>query len=217
MREAYVRAVARAGGIPVLVPADLAENEWSALRTRLDGVLLTGGGDIEPALFNGRPHARIYDIDPQRDQLEIGLVRMAAQSAWPFMGICRGHQVINVALGGTLFTDLADQFTPDRHDWYPNIPRDYLAHPVHLDENSLLAKLFASTDIQVNSLHHQAVEQVAPSLKAVGWSPDNVVEAIELPGHPFGLGVQWHPECLPDSPLMQSLFQKFIETAGQKA
>ena len=107
--ETYIQSVRRAGATPVLIPPGLKGAELETLRTRLDGVLFTGGGDIDPQLFAGRPHARVYDIDPERDSLEIDLVRMAAQSDWPFMGICRGIQVINVALGGTLYTHIADQ------------------------------------------------------------------------------------------------------------
>src|SRR5512140_564478 len=197
--ETYIQSVRRAGATPVLIPPGLKGAELETLRTRLDGVLFTGGGDIDPQQFAGKPHARVYDIDPERDSLEIELVRMAAQSDWPFMGICRGIQVINVALGGTLYTDIADQHPgAQRHDWYPNIPRDTLAHPVQVQAGSCLAQILGGTQVQTNSLHHQAIEKAAPSVQTVATAPDGIIEAVELPGHRFGLGVQWHPEWLQD-------------------
>lgn len=214
--DAYVQAIIRAGGIPVLVPARLSESQLHDLSSQVHGLLLTGGGDLNPALFNGKPHPRVYDIDADRDQLELKLVRLAVQDGLPFFGICRGVQVINVALGGTLYTDLADQLPGAlKHDYFPDSPRDYLAHPVRVEPGSQLAGILGDTQAQVNSLHHQGIEQVAPGLTATAWAPDRLVEAIEFPGHPFGLGVQWHPECLPDSLAMQALFRAFVQSAAR--
>src|SRR6266545_3343595 len=119
--ESYVQAVLNAGGAPIVIPIGLSPEGLQGLFARLDGVLLTGGGDIDPQRFGGLPHPRVYGIDERRDGLEIGLVQMAAETGKPFLGICRGIQVINVALGGSLFTDISDQLTNAlRHDWYPN-------------------------------------------------------------------------------------------------
>ena len=212
--EAYIRAVRRAGGTPVLIPPGLNGDELATLRRRLDGLLFTGGGDIDPALFNGKPHPRVYDIDPERDALEISLVQMAAESQWPFLGICRGIQVINVALGGTLYTDIADQHPgAQRHDWYPNIPRNHLAHPVTLEPTSRLAGILAGPIVSTNSLHHQGLEQIAPSLAVTGLAPDGIVEAVEISGHPFAVGVQWHPEWLQEDPVMRDLFKALVDAA----
>lgn len=212
--EAYSRAISAAGGAPVLIPPGLAAADMRELRSRLDGLLLTGGGDLDPALFGGQPHPRVYDIDPQRDELEIELARLAARNCWPFLGICRGLQVLNVALGGSLFTHIADQLPNAlRHDFLPDWPRDHLAHTVRLQANSRLEHTLGCAELQVNSLHHQGAEKIAPGLSATAHSPDGLVEALELPSHPFGLAVQWHPEELVSSQPMQALFKAFVKAA----
>jgi putative glutamine amidotransferase len=213
--EAYVKAVIRAGGLPVLLPVGIHSADFDEIYARLDGLLLTGGGDIDPALYHGRTHDEVYGVDGQRDDLEIGLVRLAAESGWPFLGICRGIQVINVALGGTLYTHIADQLpNPLHHAEYPGAARDFLAHPVQINPTSSLAKILETQTTAVNSLHHQGIEKVAQGLRAIAEAPDHLVEAVELPGHPFGLGVQWHPEWMPDSLAMQALFKSFIQAAA---
>lgn len=221
--EAYVQAVARAGGLPVILPpaqpADaLRSTDLLEIFSRLDGVLFTGGADIDPARFNGKPHAKVYGIDPQRDELEIQLVKLSAERGKPFLGICRGIQVINVALGGTLFTHIEDQLPkPLKHDYFPDWPRDHLAHSVSIEPRSQLASILSCEQAEVNSLHHQGIEQLAPSLNAAAFAPDHLVEAVELPGHPFGLGVQWHPEWLQAFEINQVLFQSFIQAAEKQA
>jgi putative glutamine amidotransferase len=139
---------------------------------------------------------------------------MAVERNLPFLGICRGCQVINVALGGTLFTDIEAQ-KPDalKHDWFPHHPRDHRPHALQVEPGSLLSGLLGADNPQVNSLHHQGIDLLAPALKASAHAPDSLVEALELPGHPFGLGVQWHPEWLPDDPTMRALFEGLIQSA----
>lgn len=221
MNEAYVQSVVRAGGIPVLIPTGLPPATWAELFSHLSGVLITGGADVDPSLFNGEPHPRVYGVDAQRDQIEIGLVQKAAEARMPLFGICRGIQVMNVALGGTLYTDIADQKSGSlKHDWFPDWPRDYLSHVLTVIEDSQLSRILTSArdttgaPAKVNSMHHQALRDLAPSLKPVAYAADGLVEAVELKGHPFGLGVQWHPECLPESPSMQALFSSFVTAAG---
>jgi len=213
--EKYTEAVQMAGGIPVILPTGLDENAAADLMAKLDGILLTGGGDIDPVIFNGEPHPNVYGIDHQRDFLEIELVRLASHSGTPFLGICRGAQVINVALGGTLYTDIAAQL-PDseRHDYYPNIPRNKIAHKLKIDGNSLLTKLAGGKHLAVNSLHHQGLKEVPAYLHPVAWSADELVEAVELENHPFGLGVQWHPEWLVENPGNLGIFQGLVQAAG---
>jgi len=214
--ESYIQAVQNAGGLPLLIPLDLTTSELNEVFNRIDGVLLHGGGDVDPAFFQGPAHAEVYGIDPDRDRVELELVRQAAGSKKPFFGICRGIQVINVALGGTLYTHIHDQH-PDalRHDWYPNIPRDHLAHPVKVQESSSLYRILGKTTVETNSLHHQAIHQSAPRLTAVAWAPDGIIEAVELSDHPFGLGVQWHPENLQAYPEMRALFQALVAASRQ--
>jgi putative glutamine amidotransferase len=215
LSESYLKAVEAAGGLPVMIPLILTDAELDELLPRLDGVLLPGGGDIDPNLFNGLPHQQVYGIDADRDRVEIHLVQRAAKLDKPFFGICRGIQVINVALGGSLYTHIADQHPGAlRHDFYPDFPREHLAHSVQVQSGSRLSTLLGETRVDTNSLHHQGVDRAAPGLTPVAWSPDGMIEALELPGHRFGLGVQWHPENLQAYPSMRSLFQEFVKAAG---
>ena len=221
MNEAYVQSVVRAGGVPVLIPTGIPASTWDGILSHLSGVLITGGGDVDPARFNGESHPAVYGIDAERDQIEITLVQKSAAANRPLLGICRGIQVINVALGGTLYADIAG-LKPGaiKHDWFPDWPRDTLSHEVTLAEDSQIIHYLGIDHtthppaIKVNSMHHQGLRDLAPSLKPVAFSQDGLVEAVELAGHSYGLGVQWHPECLPDSPPMQSLFRSFIIAAN---
>jgi putative glutamine amidotransferase len=212
MTEAYVQAVLRAGGIPVLLPIGLNHDDLSLLRKSLSGILFSGGGDIMPEIFDGKPNPRINEVIPERDELEIALVCLAAETRWPFLGICRGIQVINVALGGSLYTDIGAQLPGAlRHDYYPNLSRDLIAHKVNIKPDSRLATIVSGSELGVNSLHHQGIEHVADGLEVLATSADGLVEAVWLKGHPFGLGVQWHPEWLPGSTSNQAIFRAFIE------
>lgn len=210
----YLHAVLQAGGMPVLIPNLLAEAEWRELYEHLDGIIFTGGGDIETGIFNGVDHPKVGGVDPARDTLELPLLRATADDGKPFLGICRGLQVVNVALGGTLFTDIADQLPgAAQHDWHEGFPRTHLAHPVRVEEGSRLAQLLNDPLPGVNSLHHQGIKNLAPGLTASAYAPDGLVEAVELPGHPFGLAVQWHPEWLVEHESARRLFQAFVNAA----
>jgi putative glutamine amidotransferase len=212
---AYINAIRQAGGLPVLIPNQLTKNECQKMYPRLDGIMFTGGGDIRTELFNGTPHPKVDEVDDERDTLELSLLRRAAEDGKPFLGICRGCQVMNVALGGTLYTHIPDQHPNAlRHDCYPDIPRDYLAHPVRVDEDSESASIFGEPLLQVNSLHHQGIKVLAPSLKSVGFAPDGLIEAVELPDHPYAISVQWHPEWLTDQLPMRRLFSAFVHAAS---
>ena len=214
--EMYVQAIVRAGGVSVLIPVDLKQAEAQVLIDRLDGLLLSGGGDIMPERYGGKPHPKVGSMDGDRDELEINLVKLAVEAGLPCLGICRGIQVINVALGGTLYEDIATQYGhPMRHAYYPDWPRDLRAHGVKVEPDSQLVQIAGSMEFEVNSLHHQGLRDIGADLRAVAWAPDGVIEAIELPGHPFGIGVQWHPECIPDAPESVAVFDAFVKaTAG---
>jgi len=217
VNTAYINAIRQGGGLPVLIPNQLLEEEWRELYPRLDGILFTGGGDIRTELFNGTPHPAVGEVDDGRDSLELGLFRQVVTDGKPFLGICRGCQLANVALGGGLYTHIPDQLPNAlRHDWYPDIPRNYLAHAVRVEEDSRCAQILGEPLLRVNSLHHQGLKDLAPRLKAVGYAPDGLVEAVEIPDHPFGIAVQWHPEWLTDQQPMRRLFAAFVEAASGK-
>jgi putative glutamine amidotransferase len=216
LNEVYTRAVARAGAIPVIIPLGLPDETLHILLSRLDGVLFSGGGDVATSRYHGLDHPRVGDVDPDRDRVEVLLVEWVVQGGIPFLGICRGIQVINVALGGTLYSHIADQHAGAiKHDYYPDFPRDHPAHAVKITAGSRLAGILGVTQVQTNSLHHQGVQQPAPGLRALAHAPDGMVEAVECTGHPFGLAVQWHPEWMPDSLPMQALFRAFAAAASQ--
>lgn len=216
--EAYPRSIIRAGGIPLVIPLEISEENYVQVIERLDGLLLTGGGDIDTKRFGGKDHPRVSNVEPLRDELEIKLTQLAVRENKPFLGICRGIQVINVALGGTLYTDIHDQFSNAiKHDCFPpDYARDHIAHNVRNDANSLLARSMGVTTVEVNSLHHQGLEKIAAELRVTAHAADELVEGVEIPGHPFGLGVQWHPECLPDSLPMLALFRAFMDASVQQ-
>jgi putative glutamine amidotransferase len=216
--EAYTRSVSGAGGLPVLIPLGLPEEDLRRLAGRLAGVLFTGGGDVHPDRYQAEPHPLISDVDEDRDRVELALLQAAAGSGTPFLGICRGLQLINVALGGTLVADI-ESMRPGslKHDYFPDLPRDLLTHPVHVEAGSRLAGILGEREPQVNSLHHQGVERLAGPLQACACAPDRLVEAVELPGHPFGLAVQWHPEWLQAHEPMRRLFRAFVEAAGAES
>lgn len=214
--ENYVQAISLAGGLPVLVPLGMPENQLTALIARLDGIVFSGGGDIESCVFGREDVPEVKDVDPDRDRVEIQLVLDAVSEGVPFLGICRGLQVINVALRGTLYTHINGQHPQAiEHTFYPDWPRDYLAHSVRVDRDSRLTAILGTNEIRTNSLHHQGIQTLATKLKATAWAPDGLIESIELPDHPFGLAVQWHPEWLPASLPMQKLFTAFVEAAAK--
>ncbi len=214
--ENYVQAESRAGGLPVLIPLGLPEDQLTALIARLDGIIFSGGGDLESSIYGMEATPEVKNVDPDRDRLEIQMVREAVSEGLPFLGICRGLQVINVALGGTLYTHIADPHPRAvEHTFYPDWPRDHLAHPVRVDRGSRLEAVLGIQQIQTNSLHHQGIRTLAPKLTPAAWASDGLIEGIELPDHPFGLGVQWHPEWMPTCAPMRALFSAFVEAAAQ--
>jgi putative glutamine amidotransferase len=213
LMQAYINAVIQAGGVPLLIPSLIAEDGWDAAYSRLDGILFSGGGDIGLEYFPGDPHPRIDDVDPQRDSLEMKMVQAAASDGKPFLGICRGCQVMNVALGGTLYTHIPDQLPNALDHSYPGNMRTVLVHEVKVEEGTQIGEIFDEPIVRVNSLHHQGLKDVPSFIRVAGHAPDGLVEAIELPDHPFGLAVQWHPEWLTDQESTRHLFKKFVEAA----
>jgi putative glutamine amidotransferase len=215
MYQPIALGVARAGGLPVYIPTGIDEPTLRAIYARLDGVLLPGGPDVDPALFGESRHPKLGEVDAPRDSIELPLVRWAVEDDLPLFGICRGHQVINVALGGTLVQDIPTQLeTTINHDQPNEVPRSARVHNVAIDPDSRLAALMGATQVSVNSLHHQSVGQPAPNTCVTAYAPDGVIEALEIPDHRFALSVQWHPEDLAaNDGTMQRLFDAFVAAA----
>jgi putative glutamine amidotransferase len=193
----YPNAVIAAGGIPVILPPQLGHA--ADLLDRLDGVLLSGGADIDPREYGDKVvHPETYDISPLRDAFEFELLREVLNRDLPLLCICRGIQVLNVGLGGTLYQDVADQFSPDLLHRQQNagIAANEPSHAVHARANGLLSEVYGTEVIQTNSFHHQAIKDVASELVVEGTTDDGLVEAVSLPSRSFVLGVQWHPEMM---------------------
>jgi putative glutamine amidotransferase len=212
--EAYVEVLLEAGASPLLIPNALSKQALSDVYSRLDGVLFSGGGDIEPGAFRGENHPTVNGVEVDRDQLEIHLLQKLVEDGKPLLGICRGLQLVNVALGGSLFTDIAD-LVPGaaKHDYYPGWERDYLAHSIQVVDGTQLAGILGEQVIRVNSFHHQAVRELGAGLIPTAYSPDGILEGIELIDHPFALAVQWHPEWLTAQQPMRALFKAFVRAA----
>jgi putative glutamine amidotransferase len=210
----YVDAVATAGGAPVLIPLSLNEGGLRAIYERLDGLLLAGGADVHPRHYGEAIHEKCGQIDEARDAVELTLTHWALDGGLPILAICRGIQVLNVAGGGSLYQDIASQ-SPDslKHDYWPDYPRNLLAHQVTVNGDSQLAAILGQSQVGVNSMHHQAVKDPAPRFKVVARATDGLIEAIEDQSHPFALGVQWHPEELMEDASMRRLFEEFVSVA----
>jgi putative glutamine amidotransferase len=192
---AYIGAVQRAGGVPVLLPPQLVGEARDALWGRLDGLLLTGGGDVDPARYGQPPHATVCEVSAARDDLELDLTRRALAEDVPLLAICRGIQVLNVALGGTLVQDIASAIgSLIRHSQKDQ--RHVPTHAVKVEAGSRLADMLGCAALEVNSLHHQSIDRPGTGLRVVAHAPDGVAEGAEVPAHPFAIAVQWHPEEL---------------------
>ncbi len=210
--SAYSEAILSAGGFPFLIPNRFPLKMIPNLVDCLDGLLLSGGGDVHEKYFNGLPHPTISGVSEDRDQLEIALVLAAKERQMPVLGICRGMQVLNVALGGTLITDIPSFFpTQVTHNTPETKGRDFIAHTISLIENSILAQIYGRSIISTNSFHHQAVDKPAAGLEVTGRSSDGLIEAIEWPSARYNIvGVQWHPECLLSRQEHKNLFKAFV-------
>ncbi|TNY36366.1 gamma-glutamyl-gamma-aminobutyrate hydrolase family protein [Thermomonospora catenispora] len=186
----YPRAIERAGGVPVLIPPTDALDGLPALMRRLDGVVLAGGPDVDPALYGARRHPETGPPHPRRDRFELALVRAVLEAGLPFLAVCRGMQLLNVALGGTLLQHLPEVVG---HEEHLPAPGRIGRHRVRIAPECLLGAMLGD-QVEVPTYHHQAVDRLGAGLVPVAWTDDRVVEAVELSGHRFGLGVQWHPE-----------------------
>jgi putative glutamine amidotransferase len=211
----YLESVRRAHGQPFDVGPEA--EAAAALVARVDGILLTGGGDVDPCLFGEPPHPTFEPAEPGRDGFELALARAALDAGRPLLAICRGMQVLNVALGGSLIQDIPSQVAGALSHSVPE-PPFAIAHEVWVSRGSRLWTIMADhlegEILHVNSRHHQAVKRVAAGFDASATAPDGVIEAIERPGGPYCVGVQWHPENFWRTGEFRALFESFVEACG---
>lgn len=214
----YVEGVANAGGVPLVLPPFT----WSAeqMAGGLDGLLLSGGSDLDPRHYGELPSPELGLVMRERDEFEMELVGHALQLGIPIFGICRGLQILNVALGGTLYQDLPTQLGSEvQLEHRQGVPKYTATHVVELDDGSAAAKIMGARRLEVNSYHHQAVKELASGLVAVAHSPDGVVEAVEAQNlsERWILGVQWHAEAMRAQEEQRCLFEALVEAAGRHA
>ncbi len=233
LSDDYSQGVEAAGGVPLLIPYLATKDAVLAVAERIDGLLLTGGNDVDPASYGTEPEVGLGVVYPQRDQLEIRLLREVMRMGKPVFGICRGLQLMNAALGGTLVQDLG-RAKQSKIQHSQKAPRHHMSHTVHIDPDSRIYTLLGQRKkLRTNSYHHQAVQQLAPSLRAVAWDDEGLIEAVEWKaagdrrkradtpewdssaGQPFIVAVQWHPENLwRTAPEFLGLFRGLVEAAG---
>ena len=222
LSQAYVKAVQEAGGLSVILPGCAGQEEMAGLLCLIHGLILPGGGDVDPVHFSEEPLPGLGEIDPTRDIFELNFTRLALAAGIPVLGICRGMQILNIALGGSIYQDIVTRikerparkpcFRPgqDRSGFLPSqglsedcylehyqkAPRWHPTHKVKIAAGTILARIFGATECRVNSFHHQAVRQLAPGFIISALAVDGIIEGIESINHLFVLGLQWHPENL---------------------
>ena len=214
MRPNYLRAVIESGGVPLVLPLIDDQADIGALAALCDGFLFTGGPDVHPSLFNEDVMRYCGAIDEKRDALEILLLHEADRLSKPVLGICRGIQLINVALGGSLYQDIPAQVEAVPIAHYQQPPYHVPVHSVTVERDSPLYHIVNKEVMMVDSMHHQAIKDIAPSLRCAAWSKDGLAECVYLPGRPFFMGIQWHPEWMfqPNSDSVK-LFSAFVNAA----
>jgi putative glutamine amidotransferase len=217
VNAAYVRALLAAGSVPLVLSPLMGGALAGRALDGVDGLLLTGGEDIHPSWYGEEPSPMLSPPSRERDLFELALFAVARQREMPILGICRGLQLINVGLGGTLFQDLPSE-RPGAVNHRPDSARDARSHRIRLSPESRVAMALGATDVTVNSSHHQAIKVLAAGLVATGWTDDDVIEAVESPaGAPWLLAVQWHPEEMHADMLApeRGLFEALVREAGR--
>ena len=213
MRPTYLKALEASGAIPLVLPLKASPDDYRQLAEHLDGLVFTGGPDPHPFLFMEETHSCCGNVSRPRDTMEIALLSQVLNARKPVLGICRGIQIINVALGGSIYQDIPSQFPKDfpiahKQPFYYTTP----SHTVAITPETKMADICQQPSIQVNSMHHQAVKELAPHCIVSGVGPDGLIEAIEMPNYPFLIGVQWHPEYLwKHNFAAANLFSQFIK------
>ena len=220
MSQRYILTLTAAGAIPWMIPL-VDEATLRGVYEELDAVFLPGGADIDPRTYGAEPHPLCDKTDRERDRVEVSLASWALAEDKPVLGVCRGMQLINVAAGGSLYQDLADELPGSiKNDYFPfsgqGYARDYLAHDVSVVAGSRLAQLVGAGPLRVNSMHHQGVKELGRGLVATAEAPDGLIEALEGNDDGYLVAVQWHPEALTDNDARtRSLFADFIDAGAQ--
>jgi putative glutamine amidotransferase len=214
----YSDAVARAGGTPIILPVTEEKKLQRRLYDLCDGILLAGGDDVDPHIFGGEPTEKTQPYNRPRDDQEIQLIKWAVKDDKPLLGICRGMQIMNVAFGGTLYQDIADEAPKASATHMAAFDKKnfaYIAHKLRLKPNSIIAKILGDNEIAANAYHHQAIDRLGKSLVATGWAEDDIIEAIEMPNQRFAIGIQSHPEVLEAKEVThwRKLFTAFVDAS----
>lgn len=213
VRDYYVKSLRAVGANALVLPPTEEVGIIAEYLQVCNGLLFSGGGDIDPRHWGEMARLGLGNINPLRDAFELELARQALKANVPVLGICRGCQVLNVAAGGSLWQDIKSHLLHDQ-----NAPRDYPIHAIVVEKGSLLQRVLGSGEIRVNSFHHQAVKKPGPGFKVCAWAPDGVAEAVESTEHNWVLGVQWHPECMTDEfshRLFAALVKASINESGK--
>lgn len=216
--QSYVKAIETAGCVPILIPQVETLEALRRIYDMLDGILLSGGVDIHSKHYGQEPHPALDPSDLGMDFVETNMLPWALEDDLPVLGICRGEQVLNVVMGGTLIQDIYTQYETaiDHRESYKRRIRDFLAHDILIDEGSRLHRLAGETRVGVNTSHHQSIDKVAPGLVATAWAPDGIIEAVESQDHRFVMAVQCHPEELwRKQSWAKRLFSTFVEAAAE--
>lgn len=210
VHDKYAIAVEKAGGVPVIIPILESEDNLEPLLEKLDGIILTGGNDMRPELYQEGLHEKTSLMHPRREKHDLLLARKVLDSKLPFLGICGGMQLLNVVAGGSLYRDIADEYKSTQP--HLMIGNSYF-HSVAITEGSRLESIVGKKEIETNSLHHQSIKNVGKGFRAVARAADGVIEAIEIESSHFGLGIQWHPELLTNMPEHIALFKSLIQNS----
>jgi len=213
--DSYAEAVTTAGGLPLLLPNAATPSAARRALAGADGVLFSGGNDIDPRRYGQRRHPKTILLHPEKEASDFRHLSVALARRLPILCVCHGCQLLSVARGGSLIQDLPTQLRgalPHR----PPRPGARAIHPVHVQDGSLLRRIVRRPELLTNSSHHQAIDRIGRGLRAVAWSPDGVIEAVEDPARPFVLGVQWHPERMQDRVPHRRLFRALVRAAGRR-
>jgi putative glutamine amidotransferase len=211
--DAYSQAVLNCGGAPLLVPITQDSSSLAAVCSRIDGLILSGGPDINPRFYKEEPRQGLQDVDAAQDEMELELTRQALAAEVPILGICRGLQLVNVAMGGTLYQDIARQ-VPKACNHAPRADRSVVSHKIRIEPGTRLQNIIQRRNLWVNSKHHQAVKKTAPGLTITAVATDGIIEALEASDRTYVVAVQWHPEGLWQKEVSaRKLFASLVDAA----